>query len=98
MIGEAELDRQNANGRIQEEGLGAELIRQAELSELKEAMEVFYVHAVMVDIVALRTALRLREHGPQYGGTATLVDAFLKMFQAQLPETCNSSCPFGKRA
>ncbi len=73
------LERENANWRISQDGLGAELIRRAGFSELIKRLEPFLAHIGMVDIVALNEALRLQELGPERGGTSTLVEAYLRI-------------------
>jgi putative transposase len=56
---------------------------------------IVYSAVGMVDIVALNEALRLQELGPQRGGTATLVEAFLRILHAGLskaPKNGSSPC------
>lgn len=89
------VERENANWRIYQDGLGVELIRRGELPEINARWEAHLSHIKMVDIVALKKAFWLTEQDPKDGGTATLVEAFFKMFQAGLIEAsknCHCHC------
>ncbi len=89
------VERENAHWRICQDGLGVELIRRGELPEINARWEAHLSHIKMVDIVALKKAFWLTEQDPKDGGTATLVEAFFKMFQAGLIEAsknCHCHC------
>jgi hypothetical protein len=84
MLDDIETERENAQWRISENGLGAELVRKRTLDKLKSHIDAFYAHASLADLVALEEALELREDVQAPSESATLVEAFLEMLGCQV--------------
>ena len=83
MLDEDEVDRENTEERIRLYGKGVELLRRAEVAQLKGYMKAFYSHGSLPDIVALRKAFEMREQAEESNGRASLVDALLMLLDVK---------------
>lgn len=72
-----EIDRENAMSRIDENGPGAELVRQREVERLQALMKPFYSHGSVIDIFVLRNALERADTPIASRASASLVESFL---------------------
>jgi hypothetical protein len=74
------VEWENARGRTDENGHGAEIIRRIKAGQLRGRMEAFFAHASLADIVALMLALDLQDESGAPPGRATLLEAFMRLF------------------
>ena len=74
-----EIERENAAERIEEHGVGVELVRAVELKEFDLHVGAFRAHASLADLAALNRAFRRREESGGAQGDATLVEALLSV-------------------
>ena len=77
MFNADEIDRENAMCRIDENGPGAELLRQHEVERLQALMQPFYSHGSVIDIFVLRNALERADTPIASTASASLVESFL---------------------
>jgi hypothetical protein len=79
------LERENANWRICEAGIGAELVREEELARLRPHLEAFLAHGKLADIVFLRIALEAMEAAGSTFTLAPLVESILAIIETKRP-------------
>jgi hypothetical protein len=79
-----EIERENAAERIEELGVGSELVRGVELEEFDLHVSAFRAHASLADLVVLNRAFRRREESGGADGGATFVDAMLAVLGIEI--------------
>lgn len=79
-----QVERENAAERLKEFGVGAELVRRAELERFDLFVNAFRVHASLADLVVLNRAFARREQSGTANRGATLVEAMLAVLGIEI--------------
>ncbi len=75
-----EVEHENLAERIQESGLGAELVRASELERFKAHIAAFCSHARVAELAAMNRVFEYREQLLGSNGSAPIVDAFFALY------------------
>jgi hypothetical protein len=90
MCDDEEVERENAEWRIREGGLGAELVRKMALARLQQRWEAFCAHGSVADLVALEFALELAENAEWSFHRAVVIESLLKVLRVDQMLTLGS--------
>lgn len=73
-----EVEQENSEWRISENGLGAELVRRVVVAEIHQRLPAFFAHASLAELVALQMALASSQEGDSSGCEASLLDCLIR--------------------
>ena len=83
MCDDEEIRRENAEQRIGESGLGAELVRTMAIERLQPRLAAFCAHGSLADIVALDAALQMADESDWSFHRAVVIESLLKLLRVE---------------
>jgi hypothetical protein len=78
-----EIERENSEERIDQSGVGAELVRKMALERLQPRLDAFCAHGSLADIIALDAALELAENAEWSFHRAVVIESLLMMLRVE---------------
>jgi hypothetical protein len=83
MSDDEEIERKNSEERIDESGVGAELVRKVALDRLQSRLKAFCAHGSLADIIALDAALELAESAEWSFHRAVVIESLLTVLRVE---------------
>jgi hypothetical protein len=83
MSEDEEIERENSEERIDESGVGAELVRKMALERLQPRLKAFCAHGSLADIIALDAALDLAESAEWSFHRAVVIESLLTVLRVE---------------